>query len=180
MIQEGTFREDLYYRLNVVKLSVPPLRERRDDIIPLSMFFWKHIQEKYQLNKEFPIVTMEMLHDYDWPGNVRELKNVIELMTVTSRGRFLEFPENLQESVEEKRKNGSVTEDGNLKEEKGELKPLGTYLNAKEKEYLIYAWKECKTTHKMAEKLKIDHSTVMRKIKKYHIQSPDHYVLENR
>src|SRR5215208_180371 len=89
-IEAGRFREDLYYRLNVVPIPLPPLRERRDDIPPLAQFFLKRYGE---LNRrDVPDLTQELtdaLLAYDWPGNVRELENTIERLVVLSEGRKL-------------------------------------------------------------------------------------------
>jgi two-component system response regulator AtoC len=78
-VEEGTFREDLYYRLHVLPITIPPLRERRDDIMLLAHFFLERFNKEF--NKEikgFSEIAEKRLLDYDWPGNVRELKNVIE------------------------------------------------------------------------------------------------------
>ncbi len=78
-VAQGRFREDLFYRLNVVPLFIPPLRERREDIVPLALDFVQHFNR--ELKKNFPGFTpgaAELLKNYTWPGNIRELKNVIE------------------------------------------------------------------------------------------------------
>lgn len=78
-IRQGVFREDLYYRLNVVRIELPPLRERRDDIVALAEHFCRRFNQKF--NKEitgFAPETLERLYVYDWPGNIRELENSIE------------------------------------------------------------------------------------------------------
>ncbi len=78
-VSTGRFREDLFYRLNVVPLFIPPLRERREDIVPLALDFVRHFNR--ELKKNFPGFTpaaAELLKHYSWPGNIRELKNVIE------------------------------------------------------------------------------------------------------
>lgn len=82
MMKNGEFREDLYYRLRVLPLEIPPLRERREDIVPLV----HHFLEKYANGAEFTILpeTLGLLEKYDWPGNVRELENVIERAVVLS------------------------------------------------------------------------------------------------
>ncbi len=78
-LREGSFREDLYYRLNVISLELPPLRERKEDIIPLSYVFLQKYNQLFGLNiKELSPQAMFVLQNYDWPGNVRELENVIE------------------------------------------------------------------------------------------------------
>lgn len=84
MIAEKKFREDLYYRLNVVQVRVPPLRERRDDIIPLITHFLDEINARYGFRKHFTNEAYKTMLQYAWPGNVRELKNIVERMAVTS------------------------------------------------------------------------------------------------
>jgi two-component system response regulator HydG len=99
-IREGRFREDLYYRLNVVTVDVPPLRHRREDIPLLADFFLKPYAKKNRrvINGFTPRAT-DLLMRYDWPGNVRELENVIERAVIMARGEMitpLEFPIDLQ------------------------------------------------------------------------------------
>lgn len=84
MVKNGTFREDLYYRLSVITLKIPPLRERPDDIIPLATYFLNDTNKKYAYNKSISEMAYRLLYDYKWPGNVRELKNVIERVVVMS------------------------------------------------------------------------------------------------
>lgn len=77
MVREGTFREDLYYRLNVVSIFIPPLRERREDIIPLINHFLMVENQKYHTNKSIYSDTIDAFEGYCWPGNVRELENLL-------------------------------------------------------------------------------------------------------
>jgi len=89
-IKEGTFREDLYYRLNVVTIKIPPLRERKDDIPPLIEFFIdlyckENDREKLEISKE----AYDMLMKYNFPGNIRELENIIERAVVLTRGNLI-------------------------------------------------------------------------------------------
>lgn len=89
-IAEGRFREDLFYRLNVVPIHIPPLRERRQDIPLLAKYFLK----KFSQHKKMPVISippeaMRSLEMYDWPGNVRELRNTIERATVTCEGKVI-------------------------------------------------------------------------------------------
>lgn len=84
MTKEKTFRSDLYYRLNVVPLTIPPLRERREDIVPLVQYFLSELNNKYNFEKTFTIEAVNTLYNYDWPGNVRELKNIVERVIVMS------------------------------------------------------------------------------------------------
>ncbi|MBI3466648.1 MAG: sigma-54-dependent Fis family transcriptional regulator [Planctomycetes bacterium] len=84
LVAEGTLREDLFYRLNVVPLRVPPLRERRDDIPPLVHHFLRQAQERYRKEaKQVAGAAMKVLCDYAWPGNVRQLRNCMERLAVT-------------------------------------------------------------------------------------------------
>jgi formate hydrogenlyase transcriptional activator len=95
-IQEGRFRADLYYRLNVLPIVLPPLRQRRSDIPLLTSFFVERYSR--QLGKQTMGVTqdtMEILSHYDWPGNIRELQNVIERAVVLSRGSILKLGSDL-------------------------------------------------------------------------------------
>jgi len=84
MTKDKTFRADLYYRLNVVPLTVPPLRERREDIIPLVQYFLSQLNHKYNFEKTFTIEALNTIYNYSWPGNVRELKNIVERVIVMS------------------------------------------------------------------------------------------------
>lgn len=89
-IKRGRFRSDLYYRLNVVPLRIPPLRERREDIIELITLFFKQFNKKYKTNKVLSNGAYDLFLKYDWPGNVRELKNVVERIIVTSKTNIIE------------------------------------------------------------------------------------------
>ncbi|MGH9254462.1 MAG: sigma-54 interaction domain-containing protein [Vicinamibacterales bacterium] len=104
MIGQGTFREDLFYRLNVIHLTVPPLRERREDIPTLVEHFLRSFTNQTLAARELSSETMAMLVDYPWPGNVRELQNVIERIAVTGGTEAIR-PEDLP--IEIKARNGS-------------------------------------------------------------------------
>jgi len=101
-IKEGTFREDLYYRLNVVSVRLPPLRERKDDILPLAQFFLRRFNKKVGREIcEIPEDVLGVLMGYDWPGNVRELENVIERAVVLATENAIEvshLPDRLLEA----------------------------------------------------------------------------------
>ena len=85
MIEEKTFREDLYYRLMVFPINIPSLRERRRDIQPLAEYFLKELNEKYKEKKHFSENCIMILENYQWPGNVRELKNIVERAFIISK-----------------------------------------------------------------------------------------------
>ena len=87
MVEEGRFREDLYYRLHVINIFLPPLRERKDDIPLLAQHFLeKYGTENNKREMELSADALDLMMDYDWPGNVRELENVIERAVVLSSG----------------------------------------------------------------------------------------------
>ena len=158
-IADGEFRQDLYYRLNVVKLNIPPLRERPEDIIPLCMLFLERNNQKYHMQKHFSAEALSMLMNYDWPGNVREVRNMVEMMFAVSQGDTLKVPE-LIFKKEQKKKESVVA-----------LEPLDVYMGNTEREYLQSAYRQCGSTRRMAETLQIDHSTVIRKMKRYGINA---------
>ncbi|GAB4482459.1 MAG: sigma-54 dependent transcriptional regulator [Thermodesulfovibrionales bacterium] len=102
-VREGKFREDLFYRINVVTLNLPPLRERREDIAVLA----RHFLEKYtqEIGKDVRAIdegAMRLLMEYDWPGNVRELQNIIERAILITESSFI-MPEHLPESMKMRR-----------------------------------------------------------------------------
>jgi DNA-binding NtrC family response regulator len=87
MVEEGKFREDLYYRLHVITVQLPPLRERKDDIpLLVQQFLEKYGEENQKTHLELTADALDLLQEYDWPGNVRELENVIERAVVLSTG----------------------------------------------------------------------------------------------
>lgn len=90
MVAEHKFREDLFYRLNVITLTIPPLRKRTEDIIPLAESFLAQYNRKYGVNRELNDAMREQLKNYEWPGNVRELRNIIERFVIIERLDLLE------------------------------------------------------------------------------------------
>ncbi|MDQ0253002.1 PAS domain S-box-containing protein [Evansella vedderi] len=158
MIKDKTFREDLYYRLNVVPLNVPPLRERKRDIYPLIQKVLKKFNEKYSLQKEIHPDAIKLLIDYEWPGNIRELENVIERLVVTSKDNTIDL-ERLPANM--KRENKFYKPDSQLSYKE--------VMEAYEREFLKEKLAKVKNIARMAEELKIDESTVRRKLKKLNI-----------
>ena len=109
-MEKGTFRSDLYYRLNMYPINVPPLRERREDIEALANEFLRQVGLK--LDKRFDAISpqaLAALQRYDWPGNVRELQNIIQRGAVITTGRVWQLPEECKLSVEPKEPEGGFT-----------------------------------------------------------------------
>ncbi|MCX5889381.1 MAG: sigma 54-interacting transcriptional regulator, partial [Deltaproteobacteria bacterium] len=156
-IKDGTFREDLFYRLNVVLIQMPPLRERKSDI-PLLVH---HFLEKYnpRLRKNILGVTPEalnMLVRHDWPGNVRELENTVERLVVLSTGPYL-TPADLSFA-------GTILSPAAAESQAVSLKDL-------ERDHIILTLQRC-GGHKSetAEALGIDRKTLREKLKRYNIE----------
>jgi len=100
MVAQGLFRKDLYFRLNVVNLKIPPLRERREDIPLLVEHFLGRVQRESGTNHQFSEDAMRLILEYDWPGNVRELQHAIERTCAMSSGPLLhtvDLPTQLQD-----------------------------------------------------------------------------------
>lgn len=89
MVDQGLFREDLYYRLNVIPIKIPPLRERKEDICELANQFLGVYNRKYMTNKKLALQTQNYLMQYSWPGNIRELKNMIERLATISKSDII-------------------------------------------------------------------------------------------
>lgn len=154
MVKQGLFREDLYYRLNVFSISIPPLRERREDIPPLA----EHFLSKFSRSMNKPVTAihknaMDRLINYDWPGNVRELQNAIERAVLVCKSGTIDS--------EDLPFNGEKTEDYNS----------GFTLAMMEKEHIK---KVLEQTHgnisQAARLLEIDRVTLYNKIRKYDLK----------
>ncbi|MDR2356235.1 MAG: sigma 54-interacting transcriptional regulator [Clostridiales Family XIII bacterium] len=161
LVREGGFREDLYYRLNVVPLHVPPLRERREDIIPLINRFLSRNNKAMKLHKELDKDATVLLLKYDWPGNVRELQNIMERIMITTRGGVIR-PENLPEFIKSRAETESAAEGAALPE----------ILDRTEKAVLTAALKTCGTTRALARRLGVSQPTVVRKLRKHGLRPP--------
>lgn len=160
MIRKKQFREDLYYRLNVVPISIPPLRERKQDIVPLVNFFLGQLNEKYNFKKEFNADALNSLYEYNWPGNVRELKNIVERVVIMSNGDVIkrsDLPTNIVSSSAIVMSMNVIEEGVNLSEALEEL----------EKKLIKKAYDKYGNVRAAAKSLGIDPSTFVRKRQKY-------------
>lgn len=162
MVRDRRFREDLYYRLNVVNLKIPPLRERIEDIRPLCLYFLHQCNQRYGQNKRISPDVQIILERYNWPGNIRQLKHVIERMVVLSSGEYLELsalPRDIGLTEPLAYKNEAIAVD--------HLVPIPEAVENLEKQILTYALRLYSSSRQIAKVTGIDQTTVLRKIKKY-------------
>lgn len=153
-MERGHFRKDLYYRLNVVQICIPPLRERRDDILPLSLAFLEKYNRKYNLDCKFSPEVMDAFFRYSWDGNVRELQHAVERMVVLSPQSLIGV-ESLPEAISSEQ--GEIVHIS-------EIIPLREAQKLLEEKLLAMARKKYRTTTAMAEVLGVNQSTISRKL----------------
>lgn len=164
LVREGKFRQDLYYRLDVINIEVPPLRERRDDILPLAIHFIRKFNEKYDKHKELSMELGKIMSKLDWPGNIQELENLIETMVVLVQNDVL-GPDDLPQRY---RQPGG---DGGLSQVSVQgIMPLKEAVQEVERQLLLRAQEQYPTTREMAHALGVDQSTISRKLSAYAIQ----------
>ena len=165
MVEEGTFRKDLYYRLNVIPVVIPPLRERKEDIFGLTLSFLDRFCKKYHRSLSFVPEAMDSLYEYSWPGNVRELENVVERLVVLSQTGLIEKAD-LPEKI--RRANQAVilldTDPARPKERK--IIPLKAAVAVTERLLIEGALQQNNHLGPAAQALGIDISTLLRKCKK--------------
>ena len=164
-IDEGWFREDLYYRLNVIPVFVPPLRERRDDIsLLVEDFLAEFAQEGKSTRKRFAEEVIAVLHNYPWPGNVRELKNFVERLVILVPEEVIELrhiPVSFHQCLEEPTPSGAMDQ---TKFKAAKVQFEKDYLRRKLAEY---GWNISKT----ASAIGIERSHLHRKLKAYGVSS---------
>ena len=155
MVQEGEFREELFYLLNTIPLKIPPLRERPDDTLALILHFLENKNKAHKLNKRFTQQALDMLLDYNWPGNIREIESVIERVLLTSPDTVIQSS-NIPDFIASYARNLN-DKDFNLKNS----------LEFYEKRIILQAFEQYKTTTATARALGISQPSVVRKLKKY-------------
>lgn len=160
MVEEGKFRQDLYYRLNIVPIHIPPLRQRKADIIPLVHYFLNKINQKYGMQKKLSPEVLNIFHNYHWPGNIRELENFIERLVVTVDDDMIMVRHLPSEMYADRFTQPAMA------------RPLKEIVQDIEREVITQSLKQYKTTRKTAEVLGIDQSTLVRKIKRLDIPYP--------
>jgi len=152
LVNEGRFREDLYYRLNVIPINIPPLRERLDDIPILCEYFLKKFNEKYSTYKYISDSVIEYFKAYNWRGNVRELENTIERLVVTTQSNNITLSD-LNQLFDEDFSGNNMNFDDQIA--------------LLEKNILLKAKKKFGTTRQIAKHLNISQTKVVRLLKKY-------------
>ncbi|MCL2367736.1 MAG: sigma 54-interacting transcriptional regulator [Oscillospiraceae bacterium] len=180
LIEEKKFRADLFHRLNVLPIYVPPLRERREDIIPMTNHFLYYYCKIYNKGMTFTKRSLNHLKKFDWPGNVRQLKNCIERLVVTNVGVELELND-IEEVVKGRRmfsaqvpvkkpdSVGEIPDDKRFSRMMEEGISLKDYLEQCEREYLAWTLENYSNTYKAAEVLGTSQSSVMRRKKKHNL-----------
>lgn len=158
MVEEKTFREDLYYRLNVVPIYIPPLRERKEDIQVLITNVMDSIREKYNLDKTISIDAMEVFINYEWKGNVRELENMIERILIMTDKNII-YVDDLPSSVKNDTFKGKFSYNKN--------KSLDSMLDEYEKYILTEMTQQGCSSTDLAERFEVDVTTIRRKLKKH-------------
>lgn len=159
MMKEATFREDLYYRLMVFPIMIPPLREREKDIQPLAEFFLKNLNKKYNFHKKFSESSMYILKEYQWPGNIRELKNIVERAIIISGEDEIKTDAIPITTKREPKKTAPKALEA--------VDNLQEVLQKLEGEYMEQAYKEYGNVRDAADSLGMNPSTFVRKRKKY-------------
>jgi PAS domain S-box-containing protein len=161
MVIRGEFRQDLYYRLNVVPIKIPPLRERQDDIPLLAYYFLDKLHIKYNLKKQLTDEAIFLMKSYSWPGNIRELQNLIERLVVTVEPEFIDshhFPFRRQ----------------NLSQTPTRQRTLKEVVHDTERSIIIEAMVKYVTTRKTAKFLGISQSALVKKMQRLGFNHSDY------
>lgn len=159
LVKQGKFREDLYYRLNVVPIIVPPLRDRPEDLLPLIQSTLMKCNEKLNENKTISSEALTILFKYPWPGNIRELQNIIERLTITTNDNII-----TEESLPVFLKQEAITNANtnvNLS--------LASAMEKAEKGILEKALADYGSTRAMAKALQVSQPTIVRKLHKHNL-----------
>jgi len=166
LVRERRFRADLYYRLNVIRISLPPLRRRTAEILPLVRYFLDDCNSRYGRNHSFSSEALRLLREYPWPGNIRELKNFVEKSVVFTRDRPMTAGEAGEFLAVESRRTAVPLQSEEPVRPAGEG-PLKERMGEYERRILLEAMASAPTLRAAADILGIDLSTLMRKKKRY-------------
>lgn len=165
MVEEGSFRRDLFYRLNVMPFYVPPLRERREDIVPLLFHFLNLYNKKYGFDRHIDNNVVEKMQNFDWPGNVRELMHAVERIVVASESDYISDVLLDDLFTEEMTVHGTAIS-ANAKIICTELMPLKKAKDELAKYLVNTAYERFGSSYKAAEYLQVNQSTVSRWLKR--------------
>ena len=168
MVEQKTFRRDLYYRLNVFPIVIPPLSERKEDIPPLVTSFIEKYNEKFGMDKYIDGDAVDYLMNHPWPGNIRELENVVQRLMIASHNDNItamdvmgELDEKMTDRIQSRQPKDEIdTESANL----------GKLVDAFEKDLIRYAWEKHGSTRKAAKAMGISQTQFVRKKNKYGIE----------
>ena len=163
MVRQGKFREDLYYRLNVIPIVIPPLRERKEDIPSLILVLLDDYNKKFGFNKKITPEVTRLLIRHDWPGNIRELENIIERLVVTSSDEYIEVEDLIDNGLD-------FLLDGDYMSQALDNMNYKELVRNYEKDLLTRVMKKCRSTKEMANLLEIDPSTIRKKFKSWGIE----------
>ncbi|MBU7005201.1 sigma-54 interaction domain-containing protein [Phosphitispora fastidiosa] len=161
MVHEGGFREDLYYRLNVIEIEMPPLRARTEDIPHLIYFFINKFDKECHTTHQLSHEALEILVHYPWPGNIRELENMVERLIITVTESVIEpkhLPRQLRDNFESQEISGT------------DFTSLDLALEMVEKKLITRAYEMLKSSYKVAKALNISQSKASRLIRKYGLE----------
>ncbi|UOF90010.1 sigma 54-interacting transcriptional regulator [Fodinisporobacter ferrooxydans] len=181
LVKEKKFREDLWYRINVVHLEIPPLRERKSDIRPLTKQFLDEFCSQYGLQKQIKPEAMLSLEEYSWPGNVRELKNIVEFLVVSTTDNNISL-DDLPEHVRNNWDFVNVSYEGELSQTNEDTqitisdnRTLKQLLDQFEAKQILRALNSTKSMRSAAALLGIDHASLIRKMKRLEIYKKSSY-----
>lgn len=165
MMREGKFRKDLFYRLHVIPLTIPPLRERKEDINIFICHYMDYFNRKHGFNKDIELEAINLLTKYDWPGNVRELINLVERLIVTVPESTIRA-EHLPDSIRIKAWNHEPLK-------MNSIMPLSEAVEELEKQLITMALEKYGSSYKAAKALKTSQSSVSRRLQKYNLKKLD-------
>jgi len=162
MVKKGHFRADLFYRLNILPIKIPPLRERQEDIFHLLYYYLQKFNLRHNKKRIFSKQVVDVLHQYQWPGNIRELENLVEQLVILAKQDEIsinDLPERIVLSNDKKKDMISISP----------VSSLTSKLEEMEKEIIEQAYLHHKTIRKTAKALGITYSLLMRRLEKYNI-----------
>ncbi len=170
-VKEGRFREDLYYRLSVVPITLPPLRERRSEVIPLLQHYLRHFCQRHALARRLDPEVLELLGGHAWPGNIRELINLVERLVVTTTSEVITsdvlpaeyLAAHASSGWDDSMMLGAITAPGDGSPER----TLKEHTEALERRLIEQALEKHRTTRAAAASLGINQSTLVKKMQKF-------------